>query len=696
MDHSDLIEELPVIEKLTPAERIGIARQRRALQLLKWQEREKAAGVLSNSSAADGVTVHTLYERQPKISFNCSITLLEATARNDLEEVARLLTAGADPNSHNEDGLTPLHQCAIDNNEPMLQLLLENGADVNARDTELWTPLHAAACCGHAEIVRHLIDRGALLLAVNADGNMPYDICDDEYTLDLIESEMAKRGITQEDIDDERLSTERRMLEDMQDLRDEGGDLEYRDENGATPLHIACANGFYNCAQFLLDCGCSPHVRDNDGWQPVHAAACWAQADILELLVAYGADINALTPMNETALDLCEDEGVRAVLLTLQVELQRRKLLSFGRDSRRMSKRRKPTSKFESPPTANLSGGTENHLASTRGAIRRLSIRDRAGVTLARLEARKEAALMRSFSFEENSNPALGKQEASLELASEMSEKRPVSCPDVSSVLETKSDKPVMNGSDQCDTTERSSATLESVTVNGVDGEAEVPKRAGQSSLQTAESKNGESEARPSGVITQESPPTQELSTTEWLRKIRQEEEQGMMASLERESVSSARKGRRKAPAPIAPAPITANGIPAPDNLKNGQVVSHNRQHSADSLSGGRVLVQRSAVTEMYISQQHTRTLVPGEPTFSRHPMTLIDLKKQRVEDRKTSSPIPRSPVPHDSNAAATPISSTAAGDSDETAKARFRAPSDAVIGRSRSPKLGMRCCRIT
>ena len=35
---------------------------------------------------------------------------------------------------------------------------------------------------------------GAELLAVNADGNMPYDICEDDSTLDYIESEMAKRG----------------------------------------------------------------------------------------------------------------------------------------------------------------------------------------------------------------------------------------------------------------------------------------------------------------------------------------------------------------------------------------------------------------------------------------------------------------------------------------------------------------------
>ncbi|VDM31973.1 unnamed protein product [Toxocara canis] len=114
---------------------------------------------------------------------------------------------------------------------------------------------------------------------------------------------------------------------------------------------------------------------------PVHAAACWAQPDLIELLCEYGGDINAKTNNGETPLDLCEDSTTRAVIVTVQQQEARKKRLAFGvRDSRRQSRKRK---KFESPqqPTAN----TDNPF-SARGAIRRLSLRDRSGMTLARLE----------------------------------------------------------------------------------------------------------------------------------------------------------------------------------------------------------------------------------------------------------------------------------------------------------------------
>ena len=113
---------------------------------------------------------------------------------------------------------------------------------------------HAAATCGHLHLVKFLIDSGANLLSVNADGNMPYDLCEDETTLSYIENEMARRGVTQELIDDTRSQTERQMLNDLQLMQMDGGDLDSKDySSGASPLHIASANGYLSVVEFLLD-----------------------------------------------------------------------------------------------------------------------------------------------------------------------------------------------------------------------------------------------------------------------------------------------------------------------------------------------------------------------------------------------------------------------------------------------------------
>ncbi len=89
---------------------------------------------------------------------------------------------------------------------------------MNVVDNDLWTPLHAAATCANLEICKILIENGAELLAVNTDGNMPYDICDDEICLEYIESEMAARGITQQTIDFKRSETELKMFNDLKQI----------------------------------------------------------------------------------------------------------------------------------------------------------------------------------------------------------------------------------------------------------------------------------------------------------------------------------------------------------------------------------------------------------------------------------------------------------------------------------------------
>ena len=247
--------------------------------------------------------------------------------------------------------------------------------------------MHAAATCANLEICKILIENKADLLAVNTDGNMPYDICDDEICLEYIESEMASKGVTQQTIDMKRSETEMKMLDDLKQIylqqlllinnqakfnskantinnhgklgndqknnsfliyfnnafvnvkRNNSGlveeclDLNAKDNNGATLMHIASANGYNSILEFLLnDCLIAAEsgapilppsltCRDNDGWTPLHVATFWGHQKAIEILLENGGDTDVRTNNDETVLELCDDPDVRDFIIQKSKEI---------------------------------------------------------------------------------------------------------------------------------------------------------------------------------------------------------------------------------------------------------------------------------------------------------------------------------------------------------------------------------------
>lgn len=89
---------------------------------------------------------------------------------------------------------------------------------------------------------------------------MPYDICEDEAALDLIESEMARRGVTQQLIDNTRATTEHRMLHELQQAIENNQSylLESYDHQGATPVIyiyiyiLLLLNNIFSCKKYYF------------------------------------------------------------------------------------------------------------------------------------------------------------------------------------------------------------------------------------------------------------------------------------------------------------------------------------------------------------------------------------------------------------------------------------------------------------
>lgn len=76
-------------------------------------------------------------------------------------------------------------------------------------------------------------------------------------------------------------------------LADDPAAVHARDDDGATPLHAACARGNAGIVEALLAAGADPDARDGMGRTPVHLAA-FARADaVVGCLIAAGADLHA-------------------------------------------------------------------------------------------------------------------------------------------------------------------------------------------------------------------------------------------------------------------------------------------------------------------------------------------------------------------------------------------------------------------
>ncbi|OUM60578.1 hypothetical protein PIROE2DRAFT_27429, partial [Piromyces sp. E2] len=76
-------------------------------------------------------------------------------------------------------------------------------------------------------------------------------------------------------------------------LLEHGANVDFKDRNQWTPLHIACQNNnMMIMVQLLLENGASICEKGRDGNTPLHAASENNKPEIVKVLLDQGADVN--------------------------------------------------------------------------------------------------------------------------------------------------------------------------------------------------------------------------------------------------------------------------------------------------------------------------------------------------------------------------------------------------------------------
>lgn len=88
-----------------------------------------------------------------------------------------------------------------------------------------------------------------------------------------------------------------------------GADLNARNDNGATPLIIACVYGHLKVVQVLMENGTdiNKSLPKDDGYTPLFIACMNGRLDVARLLVEKGADMNKATKMGDTPLKIAQE-----------------------------------------------------------------------------------------------------------------------------------------------------------------------------------------------------------------------------------------------------------------------------------------------------------------------------------------------------------------------------------------------------
>jgi ankyrin repeat protein len=191
---------------------------------------------------------------------NIDQELIVAADENNLPEVSRLLSGGADVNATNDYYETSLIRASLRGHVQVVTELLDHGADTEAKNSIGSTPLHFACSQGHVAVVNELLSPN-----------------DSNGATTTILGKRKSRG---------------------------GAEVDAKDSYGNTPLHKASINNHLPVVKALLSNGANILAANNFEDLPIHCAMAYENSAVIKCLLQHIYATTRRLPLHELLEDI--------------------------------------------------------------------------------------------------------------------------------------------------------------------------------------------------------------------------------------------------------------------------------------------------------------------------------------------------------------------------------------------------------
>ncbi|XP_055464442.1 unconventional myosin-XVI isoform X2 [Psammomys obesus] len=303
-----------LLESLPLGQRQRLVKRMRCEQIKAYYEREKVF------QKQEGLLKRIKPAKSQKVRFGLADTIQDAITHHHDKEVLRLLKEGADPHTLISSGGSLLHLCARYDNVFIAEVLIDRGVNVNHQDEDFWTPMHIACAWDNPDIVLLLILAGANVLLQDVNGNIPLD-----YAIEGTESSaillayLDENGVDLHSLRQIKLQRPMSMLTDVRHFLSSGGDVNEKNDDGVTLLHMACASGYREVVLLILEHGGDVNKMDDGYWTPLHLAAKYGQTTLVKLLLSHQANPHLENCNGEKPSDIAASEAIEEMLLNAEI-----------------------------------------------------------------------------------------------------------------------------------------------------------------------------------------------------------------------------------------------------------------------------------------------------------------------------------------------------------------------------------------